>query len=118
MVHQTVYNKLTEVAGRRDTINYGAVAPLAGIDVNNPNFAALLAPILDEINCAEHAADRPLLSAVVIGLESNQPGPGFFRCARSLGLLDGGHDEQAFWIAELNRVHEYWEPRWRTRWTR
>jgi hypothetical protein len=117
MVYQAVYNKLTEVAGRRDTINYGAVAPLAGIDVDNPHFAVHVGRILDEINRAEHAEGHPLLSAVVIGLDSNQPGSGFFKCARELGLLEDG-DEQAFWIAELKRVYEFWEPRWRSRWKR
>jgi hypothetical protein len=55
---------------------------------------------------------------VVIGLESNQPGSGFFKLARTLGLLEDGDDEQTFWISELKRVYEYWEPRWRTRWKR
>jgi hypothetical protein len=113
MVHQVVYDKLVEVAGAQEIINYGAVAPLAGIDVNNPHFAAQLGLILDEINRAEYAADRPLLSAVVIGLDSNQPGPGFFKCARTLGLLDDG-DEYGFWIAELKRVHEFWSSRRRS----
>ncbi|MGH8009989.1 MAG: hypothetical protein ACREQ3_23590, partial [Candidatus Binatia bacterium] len=86
---------------------YGEIAPLASIDTENPHFAALVGRLLDEINHAESAEGRPLLSAVVIGKDSNMPGSGFFACARDLRRYSG-RDDLAFWLAELRRVHDYW----------
>lgn len=105
-----LYERLCEVARRQDTIFYGEVAPIAGVDTENPNFAALLGRLLDEINHAEAANGRPLLSAVVIGKENNMPGSGFFTCARQLRLYSG-KDDLKFWLDELTSVHEYWSRR-------
>lgn len=110
MAHPAVYEKLREVARNRETISYGGVARLAGIDMDNPHFATLVGHMLDEINRAEHRAGHPLLSAVVIGLDGNRPGRGFFSCARDLGCFRGG-DEDEFWVEELHRVYAHWAGR-------
>lgn len=69
MAHPAVYEKLREVARNGETISYGGVARLAGIDMDNPHFATLVGHMLDDINRSEHRAGHPLLSAVVIGLD-------------------------------------------------
>lgn len=106
-IPEALYEKLREVARQERTIFYREVAPIAGVDTENPHFAALVGHSLDEINHVEAANGRPLLSAVVIGKESNMPGFGFFTCARQLRVYSGG-DDLTFWLAELKRVHEYW----------
>jgi hypothetical protein len=108
MPSQALVAKLQEIARERGrTITYWDVAPLAGVDRSNPNFGALVGRKLDEVNRTEHAAGRPLLSAVVCGKESNAPGSGFFSLARALGLHHG-RDDDRFWIEEMHRVNDYW----------
>jgi hypothetical protein len=62
---------------------------------------------LGEISTAEHYRNRGLLSAVVIYKHGEQqPGPGFFELARSLGYKV--HDETQFWIEQVQTVHKTW----------
>jgi hypothetical protein len=106
-VSGALFEKLCDVARKQGTIFYGQVAPIAGVDTENPHFAALVGRLLDEINEAEASNGRPLLSAIVIGKENNMPGTGFFACARQLRLYSG-RDDLEFWLRELKRVHDYW----------
>jgi len=106
-VPRALYDRLHEVARERDRTTYWDIAPFADVDRNHEHFAVLVGQKLDEVNRAERAVGRPLLSAVVIGKETNTPGAGFFACARELGLYSG-KDDLEFWISELNRVHDYW----------
>ena len=63
--------------------------------------------LLDEISQDEDAADRGMLSVVVIHQGGDmRPGPGFFKLARELGK--DGHDLEAFWQAEFLRVRVAW----------
>lgn len=107
MAPQALYDELRQVAGRRGLTSYWDLAPCAGIDRGNPYFAVHLGRLLDEVNRSEHAAGRPLLSAVVVGTARNAPGSGFFTLARELELHSGS-DDDGFWLAELNRVYDYW----------
>lgn len=67
-IPQSLYDMLREVERERGrTISYWELAPVAGIDRNNPHYAPLVGRLLDEINRAENAANRPLLSAIVCG---------------------------------------------------
>lgn len=65
--------------------------------------------LLGEISAEEHAAGRPLLSAVVVrnDLELPIPGRGFFQLARRLGSMAKGADEVVFWRGEFLRVCRY-----------
>jgi len=60
-------------------------------------------------------ADRPtsgvMLSAIVVYLNGNDPGPGFYVLATELGLIgpDATDAEKLeFWTGELGRVHEHY----------
>jgi hypothetical protein len=88
-------------------VYYIEIAPLLGIDTGDPYFGARVGRVLDEANHAEHAAGRPLLSAVVIAKDTGMPGEGFFTCARNLRRY-AGRDDLAYWVEELRRVHDYW----------
>jgi hypothetical protein len=65
--------------------------------------------LLGEISAGEHAAGRPLLSAVVVRRDPTLPipGPGFFRLAKDLGSMSKGTDRVVFWKAEFQRVCKY-----------
>jgi hypothetical protein len=102
-----LFERLQEIARQGGTVYYSEVAPLLGIDTGDPYFGARVGRVLDEMNYAEHAAGRPLLSAVVIAKDTGMPGEGFFTCARNLRRYAEG-DDLAYWVEELQRVHDYW----------
>jgi len=78
--------------------------------MENPHHRDLMRKMLYEINQHEHEVGHPLLSAVVIYLDGNSPGRGFFTCAQELGVYKGSSvvEEMTFWVSELKRVYEYW----------
>lgn len=62
--------------------------------------------LLGEISAEEDAANRGMLSAVVVHKGDGQPGPGFFDLAQKLG-----RDTTAIlpcWVSELKKVHAHW----------
>ena len=63
--------------------------------------------MLGEISVEEDAAGRGMLSVIVVHKHGDfQPGPGFFQLAQSLGHQT--KDILAFWVAEFQKVHDYW----------
>jgi hypothetical protein len=67
--------------------------------------------VLDELNRREHDQGRPLISAIVVDAETEQPSEGFFKLAIDVGLTLPSSDRRAFWEAERDRV-------WAFDWTR
>jgi hypothetical protein len=65
---------------------------------------------LRTISVQEHKAGHPLLTAVVVSQDTNFPGRGFFRLARSLGVASS-EDDEVFFERELLRVHDHWASR-------
>ncbi len=63
---------------------------------------------LGNISKFEYAHNRPLLSAVVVGMHSETQGSGFFAMVEGLGI-DMGPDRDAFGKVELERVYRTWE---------
>ena len=102
-----IREELLRVARIRSYINYSDIAPMAGLNMESPHDRNQIADILDSISQAEHDAGRPLLSAVVIRIDKNMPGNGFFALARRLGLYRAG-DNFEYWLQELTRVHDHW----------
>jgi hypothetical protein len=105
-----VYAALAEVARAGGTIGYRALAGRAGLDLDQPADRAALAAALRAISTAEHAAGRPLLSAVVVLQGRGRPGRGFFALARALGRHTDP-DDAAFFRRELACVHATWAAR-------
>ena len=105
-----LYDRLHQTARQRGTAFYSEIAPLLAIYTGDPYFGARVGRVLDDVNRAEHAAGRPLLSAVVIAKDTGMPGEGFFTCARNLKRY-AGRDDLAYWVEELRRVHDYWSGR-------
>ena len=106
-LHQAIYEKLLSVAKTKDITTYGQIAPLAGLDMESPADRDEIGRLLGEISTFEHQHNRPMLSAVVVHKDDKTPGHGFFELARSLGLYVGG-DDDAFFVRELRRAHDYW----------
>lgn len=106
-MNREIDNRLKEVARAGETITYGAIAPLAGLDMGRPPDRREIGRILETISIREHEARRPLLSAVVVRSICRYPGRGFFTLAQRLGRYDGSND-LAFFVQELARVHKHW----------
>jgi len=102
-----IYEHLKEVARAGRKITYGEIAPMANLNIRMVADRNKLGRILDSISTREHEEGRPLLSAVVVRVDTRYPGKGFFRLAQKLGIYKGSND-LAFFIRELDRVHEYW----------
>jgi hypothetical protein len=109
-MHQGIYTKLKSVAKSQGITTYSEIAPMAGLDMANPDDRNKMGELLGEISTFEHnqKPPRPLLSAVVIHRDNNIPGKGFFTLARDLGLQSATTDDLLFFIGELRRVHDYW----------
>jgi len=113
-MHQEIYERLQEVARRRNVVYYSEIAPLAGLDMSLECDRAEIGCLLGEISTCEHEHGRPLLSAVVVhkpdpqSEESLGPGQGFFTLARELGLMAPDDDEDDFWQHELRRAYDHW----------
>ena len=99
--------RLRAVARAGRTVTYNDLAAVVGWDMDDPAAAREVAGILRAISTAEHAAGRPLLSVVVVGVKTGRPGKGFFKLAQRLGRYDGAADG-AFFAQELRRVHGHW----------
>ncbi len=106
-MHQTIYERLKEVARRKVIVYYHEIAPLAGLDMSNPAHRNEIADILGEISRYDVMKGRPMLSAVVVLKETGMPGKGFFTLARELKRFKGT-DQNAFFVSELGQVHSTW----------
>lgn len=99
---------LIQLARRRAVTYYADIARFFDLDViRGDGDVARISAELGDLARSEHEGGRPLLPAVVINREFNNPGPGFFTIAEELGRYRGG-DELAYWTRELNAVHDYW----------
>lgn len=103
-----VTGALRAIAASRATVTYKVLADLIGEDVS---YRHELAHLLGEVASTEHAAGRPLLSAVVVSKSDKKPGVGFAGIARDLGLsIDEGQEVQ-FWINQLFSCWGHWGSR-------
>lgn len=50
----------------------------------------------------------PMLTALVYGKASNEPGPGFYNAARHFGLLSEGRSQDEFWFEQIKAVKLHW----------
>lgn len=55
--------------------------------------------------------DKLMISSLVIYLNGNDAGSGFYALAISKGLFSRGADKLAFWTEQLNGVHAYFAAR-------
>lgn len=108
-MHQAIYDELKRVAHRQEMTTYSTIAPLAGLDMDNPADRDAMRRFLGEISTHEHRQGRPLLTAIVVHKQDNIPGHGFFELAQQLGLRRPEADQLAFFCREVVRVHAQWD---------
>ncbi|MEA2638855.1 MAG: hypothetical protein QOF51_249 [Chloroflexota bacterium] len=88
-------------------MTYGELAEELGLRIGDAGDRERLAALLRAVSEAEHAAGRPLLSAIVVLQGRSMPGKGFFDLAREHDLHTGA-DDRAFHAAELARLFAWW----------
>ncbi|EAY23810.1 hypothetical protein, partial [Microscilla marina] len=102
---QKLRTLLIERASKERTISYEELSQALGVANNTPLYDAL-----DQLSRSEHAASRPLLSAVVIHKGGSDQGNGFYALAEELGF---GKKQQLiktlFGIGEINQCFDYWK---------
>lgn len=101
--------RLIDTARRQNVMHYGPAADMLGITADRLDHCPELAQALDEVSTFEHEHGRPLLSVVVVRQEDSRPGAGFFKMATRNGIQTAGQDDDDFLVAELRRVHAYWQ---------
>ena len=111
-LYHLVFSELITAARYRGKVTYQEIAQIMGLPLVGSHMGRETGHILGEISEDERANDRPLLSAVAVGV-SGSPGTGFFACARELGrLADEGSDaERKFWETERDACYEAWKRR-------
>lgn len=111
VINQQIYERLKEVAINGELITYGEIAPMAKLNMENPDDRNKMAQILGDISTHEHEQGRPMLSAVVVLAEIGYPGDGFYTLARELGLHHGKKEfeDLDFFVQEVKRVFACWK---------
>lgn len=99
----------------RGVIFYSALGRQHGIEGDDEFNFKKLADEIGAVSEYEHAHGRPLLSVVVVRKDSCQPGLGFFKLAKTLGImkLTWKSEENClkFYAEEHRRIKAYWKSR-------
>jgi hypothetical protein len=106
-MNQQLYQYLSNIAANGRYTRYSDAGATLGLNMNEPTDRDEISRLLDEISEHEHQQGHPLLSAIVIHVQDNMPGNGFFTMAQRVGRFNGG-DRLQFWLDELRNVHAHW----------
>jgi len=108
--HQ-LFTELVTAARYRGTVTYQELAQVLGLPLSGGHMAGVLRQVLGVIAQDEYAQQRPLLSAVAVGVNVF-PDASFFSLAQDLGELARDADAQAqraFWKAQRAKAYETWK---------
>ena len=109
-VKQEMRSAIVQRAKQRDKISYSELletVTVLPLDLDRVDHRNIMAEMLGEISLAEDKAGRGMLSALVVHKTGDrEPGQGFFEYAEVLGKDIS--DRLAFWVVEMNKVHDYW----------
>ncbi|WP_392424832.1 hypothetical protein [Barrientosiimonas humi] len=99
----TTYSEVNAVLQRRTGSR--------GFDFGSDGDRAAMGALLGEVAVAKHEEVGALVSSIVIYLNDNDAGAGFYRLAVSLGLLSpkaNSAEKLAFWADQVERTHKYY----------
>jgi len=111
-----LHRQLVGVAkGPRGVISYRDLGVKNGIAVEDEFHFNDLAGQIGTVSQYELEHGRPLLSVVVVRNDTQMPGKGFFKFARSLGVMKTTPQNElnclTFFAEEHIRVRDYWKKR-------
>lgn len=81
---------------------------LACFDFARAEDRATMGHLLGRVSRDAVSEGKPMLSSIVIYLNENDAGSGFYKLAEELALLDTGSSADAkldFWVQQMNLVH-------------
>lgn len=111
MLQQRIREHLCKIAKNAQPVTYQVLAK--ALELSPPNTIHQLTMALECLIEEDAAAARPLIAALVISkARGGLPAPGFFECARRVGLFHGhnsGANATAFYETEFNRAVEFWQ---------
>ncbi|MCH8556015.1 MAG: hypothetical protein LAT76_12715 [Schleiferiaceae bacterium] len=108
----TLLDVLKKAARKQEIMSYKDLVVKGNLpyDLGNMAHRQELGHDLGEISAHCHYQGAPLISALVIDKQKNQPGLGFFRLAEKLGKYNGStnkNKQEEYWIKELKEVFSY-----------
>lgn len=105
-----VYAALVHAAESRGVVTYQEIAQIMGLPLSGSHMGREVGNIIGVISEDEVALGRPMLSAIVVGV-NGKPGDGFYGWARDLGRFEGEGKEaqERFWQQEREAVYEAWK---------
>ena len=107
-MYEEIRQKLIQAAKEGSIVRYEELAPALGLKLERDHDRAEIGRVLGEISKEEVAAERPMLSALVVHKGGDEmPGSGFFSLAQELARYKGG-DRKVWWAMELKALYEYW----------
>ena len=109
-LYHLVFSELITAARYRGTVTYQEIAKIMGLPLSGNYMGREIGEIIGEISEDEVKQGRPMLSAIVVGV-NGKPGAGFFIWAKELyGVSDDDEfDEETFWKEECSKVYETWK---------
>ena len=107
-LYARVMTELVQAAQYRGVTTYQDIALIMGLPTEGHHMGNEIGLMLDEISRDETRAGRPMLSAVVVRTEG-VPGPGFYKLAADLGLVESADTDTLFWMKQREAVYEAWK---------
>ena len=104
-----VYAELIAAARHRGLLTYQEIAQLMGLPLTGNKMGREVGLMLGEISADEHDNGRPMLSAIVVGV-NGKPGDGLFGISKRLGVFDDENEvaREQFVEQERRAVYEMW----------
>jgi hypothetical protein len=91
---------------------YQEIAQAVGLPTAGNFMSGEIGDLIGAISKNELQHDRPILSAIVIGV-NGKPGIGFYKWAQKLGIFNDGDDEETFWKNECKKIYGEWKIKYR-----
>ena len=106
------YSIMINAAQHQGFATYQEIAQAVGLPTAGNYMGGAIGGLIGTISENEVQHDRPMLSAIVIGV-SGKPSGGFITWARKLGLFNDGDDENIFWKNECKKIYNEWKIKYR-----
>ncbi|HEY59701.1 MAG TPA: hypothetical protein G4N92_03290 [Anaerolineae bacterium] len=106
------YSIMINAAQHQGFATYQEIAQAVGLPTAGNYMGGAISELLRTISENEVQHNRPMLSAIVIGV-NRRLGEGFISLARKLGLFNNGDDEEIFWKNECKKIYKEWKIEYR-----
>lgn len=107
------YSLMINAAQHRGFCTYQEIAQAVGLPTAGSYMGSVVGELLGTISQNEVSLGRPMLSAIVVGV-NGKPGSGFIPFAKELNLFKDGEEEDTFWREECEKIYEEWKISYRT----